>query len=89
MVGEPADGLAVGEVEARPPAVLVSGPRLQLEALRSVTTDAIAVDGAEGPVEAVVAVRSPQPLVRIIEPLAVRVAVDIVAAPEPAARKRR
>ena len=89
VVGEPADGQAVGAGAARPPAGVVSGPRLQLEALRSVTTDAIAVDGAEGPVEAVVAVRSPQPLVRIIEPLAVRVAVDIVAAPEPAARKRR
>jgi len=89
VTGEPAAGMAVGEVDVRPPAVLVSGPRLQLQALRSVTTDAIGVDGAEGPVEAIVAVRSPQPLVRIIEPLAVRVTVEVVTAPEPAARKRR
>jgi hypothetical protein len=31
---------------------------IQVEALRSVTTDAVSADGAEGPVEAVVAVRS-------------------------------
>jgi YbbR domain-containing protein len=87
--GEPAAGLAVGDVAAQPAAVLVSGPRLQLEALRGVTTDAIAVDGAEGPVEAVVAVRSPQPLVRIVEPLAVRVTVEIVTAPAQSPRRRR
>lgn len=89
VTGTPAQGLEVGEIEAVPAAVLVSGPRLQLEAVRGASTDVVSVDGAEGPVEAVVAVRSPQPLVRIIEPLAVRVAVEIVAAPEPAARKRR
>jgi YbbR domain-containing protein len=89
VAGEPAAGLAVGEVETVPAAVLVSGPRLQLEALRGVTTDAISVDGAEGPIEAVVAVRSPQPLVRIVEPLVVRARVEIVAAPPPGVRKRR
>jgi YbbR domain-containing protein len=87
--GEPAAGLAVGDISAQPAAVLVSGPRLQLEALRGVTTDAIAVDGAAGPVEAVVAVRSPQPLVRIVEPLAVRVTVEIVTAPPQSQRRRR
>ena len=87
--GEPAAGLAVGDVAAQPAAVLVSGPRLQLEALRGVTTDAISVDGAEGPVEAVLAVRSPQPLVRIVEPLAVRVTVEIVTAPAQSQRRRR
>lgn len=89
VTGEPAAGLAIGDVEAQPAAVMVSGPRLQVEALRSVTTDAVSADGAEGPVEAVVAVRSPQPLVRIVEPLAVRVTVEVVAAPAAAARKRR
>jgi len=87
--GEPAEGLVLGDIEAVPPTVLVSGPRLQLEALRVAATDAVSVDGAEGPVEAVVAVRPPQPLVRIIEPLAVRVTVDIVPRPEPPQRKRR
>jgi len=89
IVGEPAEGMDVGKVDAQPTTVLVSGPRLQLEALRSVTTDAISVDGAEGPVEAVVTVRSPLPLVRILEPLAVRATVGVAPRPEPASRKRR
>jgi YbbR domain-containing protein len=89
LVGEPAVGMDVGKMDAEPSSVLVSGPRLQIEALRSVTTDPISVDGAEGPVEAVVGVRSPLPLVRILEPLAVRVTVGVVARPEPAPRKRR
>ena len=87
--GEPAAGRVVGALTAQPPVVMVAGPRLQLEALRSVTTEPVAVDGAEGPVEAVVTVRSPQPLVRIIEPLAVRVTVEVGPAPSPPARKRR
>jgi YbbR domain-containing protein len=89
VVGEPAAGLAVGDVGAQPPTVLVSGPRLQLEAVRGATTDAVSVDGAEGPIEAVVAVRAPLPLVRIIEPLAVRVTVEVVTAPPQSQRKRR
>jgi YbbR domain-containing protein len=89
IVGEPAAGMVTGKVDVQPPAVLVSGPRLQLEALRSVTTDAVSVDGAEGPVEALVTVRSPLPLARILEPLAVRVNVDVTPRPEPPARKRR
>ncbi|MFH1176364.1 MAG: CdaR family protein [Acidobacteriota bacterium] len=89
IAGEPASGLVVGRVDVQPPTALVSGPRLQLEALRGVSTDAVSVDGVEGPVEAVVAVRSPQPLVRILEPLAVRVVVEVVARIEPAGRRRR
>ncbi len=89
VVGEPAPGMDAGKVDVQPATVLVSGPRLQLEALRSVTTDAVSVDGAEGQVEAVVTVRSPLPLVRILEPLAVRVTVDVAAPPAPVTRKRR
>jgi YbbR domain-containing protein len=89
VVGDPAEGMDIGRIDVQPASVLVSGPRLQLEALRSVTTDAVSVDAAEGPVEAVVTVRTPLPLVRIIEPLAVRVVVDVAARPVPPARKRR
>jgi YbbR domain-containing protein len=89
VTGEPAAGLAVSRVTAQPASVLVSGPRLQLEALRGVTTDGVAIDGTAGPVEAVVAVRSPQPLVRILEPLAVRVSVQVVAESEPPERGPR
>ena len=36
------------------------------------------MDGADGPVEAQAAVRSPNPLMRVVEPLTVRVSVEIV-----------
>ncbi len=76
--GQPATGMAVGPVETEPATVLVSGPRLQLERLQAVPTDPVGVDGADGPVDALVAVRAPQPLMRIVEPLTVRVLVRIV-----------
>lgn len=75
--GTPAPGLAVKSVTAEPPVVMVSGPRTQLERLPALTTDLLDVDNAGGPVEALVAVRSPHPLVRVIDPLAVRVVVEV------------
>jgi YbbR domain-containing protein len=89
LVGEPVKGMVVGKVDTEPGAVLVSGPRLQLESVRNLTTDPVSLDGAEGPVAALVTVRCPLPLARILEPLAVRVLVDITARPEPPSRKRR
>lgn len=89
LVGEPVSGMSVNRVDVEPTAVLVSGPRLQLESLRAVSTDPVSLDGAEGPVEAVVTVRCPLPLARILEPLAVRVTVDVAARPEAPTRKRR
>jgi len=77
VTGEPAAGMAVTTVVPEPATVVVSGPRLQLETLQAVPTDPVSVDGADGPVEALVAVRSPNPLMRIVEPLAVRVVVQI------------
>ena len=77
VTGEPATGMAVGTVGAEPQTVVVSGPRLQLERLQAVPTDPVNVDGADAPVDTLVAVRSPQSLMRIVEPLAVRVIVEI------------
>ncbi len=80
IAGEPASGMAVTGIATEPATVVVSGPRLQLERLQAVATDPVGVDGADGPVEALVAVRSPQPLMRIVEPLAVRVIVQVAPA---------
>lgn len=77
VTGVPGQGLEVKEVTVEPSVVLVSGPRAQLERIPGLTTDPLDVDGAAGPVEALVAVRSPHPLVRVIEPLAVRVVVRL------------
>jgi hypothetical protein len=77
FVGEPTAGLAVGSVLAEPATALLTGPRFQLEALQAVATEPVNVDGADGPVEAQAAVRSPNPLMRVVEPLTVRVVVEI------------
>jgi YbbR domain-containing protein len=84
--GTPGPGLGVKSITVDPPAVLVSGPRAQLERVPALTTDPLDVDGATGPIEVLVAVRSPHPLVRVIDPLAVRVvvAVGIASQPPPA-----
>jgi YbbR domain-containing protein len=90
VVGEPAAGLAVGPVVVDPATAVLTGPRFQLEALQAVTTESVNVDGADGPVEAQAAVRSPNPLMRVVEPLTVRVTVEVVPArPEARGGKRR
>jgi len=86
--GAPAEGLVVGRVLTEPATVLVSGPRLLLDSVPALTTDPVAVDGAKGTVEAIATVRTPHPLVRILEPLTVRVAVVVLPAPEPGDRER-
>jgi YbbR domain-containing protein len=77
VVGEPTAGLAVGRVLAEPATAMLTGPRFQLEALQAITTEPVSVDGADGPVEAQAVVRSPNPLMRVVEPLTVRVTVEI------------
>lgn len=81
--GTPAPGLGVETITVEPPVVLVSGPRAQLERVPALTTDPLDVDGATGPIEVLVAVRSPHPLVRVIDPLAVRVVVAVGIATQP------
>lgn len=77
--GEPASGFEVLASRADPALVEVIGPRQQLDRLGGVPTEPVAVDGLEGAAEAVVAVRSPLPLVRIIQPLTVRAVVEVGA----------
>ncbi len=81
VVGEPAPDLAVGSVAVEPADVTVTGPRLQLEALKSLATDPVNVEGATGPIEAQAAVRLANPLMRIVGPLTVRVVVQVGSAP--------
>jgi YbbR domain-containing protein len=83
LVGEPASGKSVATVTAEPPSALVTGPKDQVEKLQSVSTDPVFLDGTNGPVETLVAVRSPHPLIRIVEPLAVRVVVSLQTRLEP------
>lgn len=83
LVGEPAVGKSVASVITEPPMALVTGPKDQVEKLQAVATDPVYLDGTDGPVETLVAVRSPHPLIRIVEPLAVRVVVSLQTRVEP------
>ena len=83
ILGEPAPGKVVAGVTADPATAVVSGPKGQLEKLPAVSTDPVSVDGADGPIEVLAAVRAPYPLVRIVEPVAVRVVVTLAPRPEP------
>jgi YbbR domain-containing protein len=90
VMGEPAEGFEIGKVEVSPPAVEVSGPRLQVGSLQALATDPVSVSGADSPVESLVTVRSPGSLARVENPLAVRVTVDIVPVErEPREGKKR
>jgi len=79
LVGTPAEGMMVVTVAAEPAEALLWGPRLQLDALASVATEPVSVDGADGIITALVGLRSPNPLMRVIEPLSIRVTVQITA----------
>jgi YbbR domain-containing protein len=78
VIGEPAAGMTIGEITVEPSVALLSGPRLQLAALPAVITEPVNVDGAEAAVDTLVALRSPNPLMTVIEPLTVRVTVEVV-----------
>ncbi len=80
--GSPAEGFRVAAVSAEPRLVLVQGPEQQVSVLPSVSTDPVVVEGARMGFEVTVGVRSPSPLLRVVEPLAVRVRVGFAKAEE-------
>jgi len=88
VVGEPGEGLEIGDISIEPPTVIISGPRQQVDSLQAVVTDPVDVSGATALVESVATVRSPGPLARVVEPLAVRVLVAVTPPQPPAESKR-
>jgi YbbR domain-containing protein len=88
VIGEPAAGMTIGEITVEPSVALLSGPRLQLAALPAVTTEPVNVDGADAAVDTLVALRSPNPLMAVIEPLTVRVTVEVVRREAHGGRRR-
>jgi len=88
VVGEPGEGLEIGEISIEPPTVIISGPRQQVDSLQAVVTDPVDVSGATALVESVATVRSPGPLARGVEPLAVRVLVAVTPQ-QPSAESKR
>jgi len=82
VVGTPAVGYAVVEVQVEPETVLISGPRTRVAALASVYTEAISAEGAQASITKVVTIGIPDPLVRLQGDPRVKVTVVVRAAPE-------
>jgi len=78
VAGQPAPGFAIGSRLADPPTVFVFGPQTHLEALTSVTTDAVSVEGATRDVTQVVNIAITDPELRLRDVKVVRVTVHIV-----------
>jgi YbbR domain-containing protein len=84
IVGKPAAGVIVGEIEVSPNQVLVSGPASKLERIGVLSTDPINLEGRTSTFEESVAVLAPDPLIQIVQPS--RVTVSIPIQPPPADR---
>ena len=82
--GEPAPGYVLGEVRVVPAEYTVEGPESLILILKSVTTSPVSIEGAAGPVEAVVQPALPNPQLRALGLGSIQVIVDIVpeAVPE-------
>jgi hypothetical protein len=80
LMGEPAAGARVQKVEVVPDRVQVSGPESRLRSLRWLTTSNVNLNGHALDFEETVAVISPDPLVKILQPTVVLVRVPPRAA---------
>ena len=77
LMGEPAAGARVQKVEVVPDRVQVSGPESRLRSLRWLTTSNVNLNGHALDFEETVAVISPDPLVKILQPTVVLVRVPL------------
>lgn len=82
LVGTVAEGFAVIGTTVEPSMVTVRGPSQQVRVLPSLSTDPVVVEGARGGFSVAVGVRSPSPLMHVVEPLAVWVRVEVGAFPD-------
>ena len=86
LVGEPAAGAVVQEIEVRPSRVLVSGPESRLREIGSLSTTAVDLDGHALDFEETAAVLSPDPLIKVVQPAVVTVRVQMKQ-PQPSRRE--
>ena len=77
LVGEPAAGAVVQDVEVRPSRVLVSGPESRLREIGSLSTTAVDLDGHALDFEETAAVLAPDPLIKVVQPAVVTVRVPM------------
>jgi YbbR-like protein len=77
LVGRPAVGYEVAEVESEPAEVRVAGPKSRIDQIESAFTEPLALDGARDTVSDVISIGLPDPLLRIQGSSEVRVTARI------------
>ena len=81
--GVPAPGFRVAGIRAIPAQYTVQGPESLVLALEFIDTSPISIEGAAGPVEAMVQPMLPDPLLRMLGLGSLQIIVDIAPIPEP------
>jgi YbbR domain-containing protein len=79
--GEPAPGFVVSTITADPDRVVVVGPASAVEMMTEAITEPVSIRGATAVVIETATIGSPDPLVRLLEPQAARVTVNVGQAP--------
>ncbi len=77
LLGRPARGYEVGEIQSEPAQVRIAGPKSRVEEIESAFTEPISLDGAHGPVTDLVSVGLEDPLLRLQGDPRVRVSVVV------------
>jgi YbbR domain-containing protein len=83
LEGIPARGYELGSVRTTPLQIPIQGPETRLADLEVVDTTPVAVEGATGPIEALVQPVLTDPALRLLSSVPIRVVVDIRPTPEP------
>ena len=76
VVGSPAEGFELYNIELSPSTIAVAGPSSLVEGLEQVTTEPVSVDGLREPYSRMVRVEL-DPLIRVVRELNVALALDI------------
>lgn len=77
LVGEPAAGAVATEAMVRPNHAMVSGPESRIDGVGTLSTSPVDLDGHALNFEEQVAVLSPDPLVKVVQPAVVSVRVRL------------
>jgi len=81
--GMPAPGFEVGSVRIAPVQVPVQGPESRLADLEFIETEPVSVEGATGPVEAMVQPVLMDPVLRLLSAVPIQVVVEVRPVPTP------
>jgi YbbR domain-containing protein len=78
LLGEPAEGFEAGKVLISPGSVEAEGPESRMNALSSISTIPIRIDGRRASFEQTADLDIPDPLVRLQHPSAVKIKIEIL-----------